>query len=84
MKTLPHNRKNISAAKLKMLEHEYNAAWGHRDLQRCADLLGKVLEINRRSAHALVLLGRVHGMQYEYDQAIECFERAVEVAPKSR
>lgn len=83
MKAIPHNRKAITAARLKMLEHEYNAAWGQRDLQRCADLLGKVLEINRRSASALVLLGRVHGMQYEYDQAIEYFERAVEVSPKS-
>jgi len=83
MKTPLHNRKAISAAKLKMLEHEYNAAWGLRDMRRCEYLLGKVLEINRKSARALVLLGRVHGMQYEYDQAIEYFERAVEVSPKS-
>lgn len=83
MKTAHHNPKAISAAKLKMLEHEYNAAWGLRDLQRCKELLGKVLEINRRSASARLLLGRVHGMLYEYDKAIECFEKAVEVSPKS-
>lgn len=84
MKASPNDPKTISMAALKMLEHEYSAAWAARDLEKAVHLLGKVLEINPRSANALLLLGRMHGVQYEYDEAIEWFEKAVEVSPRNQ
>jgi hypothetical protein len=69
---------------LKLLEFEFNAAWAARDLQKCFHLLGQVLDINPRNADAMLLLGRMHGVQFEYDQAIEWFEKAIEISPRKQ
>ncbi len=84
MKPLQHNSKILNAFALKLLEQEYRAAWAARDLDRCVEVLGKVIAINPRSANALLLLGRIHGVRYEYDKAIEWFDKAVEVSPQKQ
>lgn len=84
MKGSKQHSKLISSSALSLLEHEYRAAWAARDLQKCDDLLGKVLAINPRSANALLQRGRIYGVQYEYDQAIEWFEKAVEASPHNQ
>lgn len=81
MKGSKQHSKLITSSALTLLEQEYRVAWAARDLQKCDDLLGKVLEINPRSANALLQRGRIYGVQYEYDQAIEWFEKAVEASP---
>jgi tetratricopeptide (TPR) repeat protein len=72
----------FAAAAMKTLELEIQAAWAARDMGKCIELLLKVLEINARNTEARFLIGRAHGMQFEYDEAIEAFEKAVELAPK--
>ncbi len=84
MKVNKQHSKLITSSALTLLEHEYKAAWAARDLQKCDQLLGKVLEINPRSANALLQRGRIYGVQYEYDQAIEWFEKAVEASPQNQ
>jgi tetratricopeptide (TPR) repeat protein len=84
MKGASRVSKQISYSALKLLEHEFQVAWGSRDLQKCLDLLGKVLVLNPRSANALLQLGRVHGMIYEYDHAVDALEKAVQVSPKEQ
>lgn len=84
MKGPSRDSKKISYSALKLLEHEFQVAWASRDLQECLKLLGKVLMLNPRSANALLQLGRVHGMVYEYDKAIDAFERALAVSPKEQ
>ena len=75
--------KIFAAAAAMTLEPEINAAWAERDMEKSIQLLYKVLELNPRSADTRLLIGRAHGMQYEYDAAIDSFEKAVEVAPKN-
>jgi len=84
MKASSHPPGLYTHAALKLLEHEYSAAWAARDLDRCVELLGKVLAINPRSASALLSLGRIRGVRYEYDEAIEAFEKAVELSPRQQ
>ena len=84
MKAPLNNPKLVAAASLKMLEQEYSVAWAVRDFEKCIHLLGKVLEINPRSANALLMMGRMHGVRYEYDEAIDWFHKAVEVSPKNQ
>lgn len=71
-----------TAARVKMLEHEINAAWSERDLEKSLDLLRVVLKLNPRSISTRLLIGRVHGVRYEYDQALDWFDEAVELAPR--
>lgn len=73
----------FAAAATRTLEIEIQAAWAERDMEKCVQLLRKVLEINPRSPEAWLTLGRAHGMQFQYDEAIESLEKAVEVSPKN-
>lgn len=81
MKGSSRDSKNISYSALKLLEHQIQTAAAAMDLNQCIHLLAKVLEINPRSANAHLQLGKIHGMRYEYDEAIELLEKAVEVSP---
>jgi hypothetical protein len=71
-----------TAARVKMLEHEINAAWSEKDLDKSLDLLASVLKLNPRSISTRLLIGRVHGVRYEYDHALDWFDQAVEMAPQ--
>lgn len=82
MKARTRSLKLHTAAEVKMLEHEINAAWSEKDLEKSLALLGRVLKLNPRSANTRLLIGRVHGVRYEYDQAFEWFDQAVERAPR--
>lgn len=72
----------FAAAAIKTLELEIQASWAERDMGKCIELLHKVLAIDPRNTEARILIGRAHGMQFEYDEAIDAFEEAVESAPK--
>lgn len=74
----------MSYSTLKLLEDEFQAAWAMRDLEKCIHLLGRILEINPRSADAHLQLGKIYGMLYAYDDAIIWFDKAVEVSPKEQ
>lgn len=69
-------------AAIKILEIEIQAAWAERDMQKCIQLLHKVLELTPHSTDTRLLIGRAHGMQFEYAAAIDSFEKAVELAPQ--
>lgn len=71
-----------AAARIKMMEHEINAAWSERDLDKSLDLLMATLKMNPRSVSTRLLIGRVHGVRYEYDEALDWFDQAVEHTPK--
>jgi tetratricopeptide (TPR) repeat protein len=72
----------FAAAAIKSLEIEVQAAWVERDMGKCIQLLHKVLEFNPHKMDVRLLMGRAHGMQFEYDAAIDVLEKAVETAPK--
>jgi len=84
MKRKTKSSKFLSYNALKMYEHEFSVAWASRDLDRCAASLGKVIKLNPRSANAHIQLARVHGMVYDYDRAVECFDEAVRVSPRDQ
>lgn len=71
-----------TAARVKMLEHEINAAWSEKDLDKSLDLLASVLKLNPRSISTRLLIGRVHGVRYEYDHALDWFDQAVDQSPR--
>jgi tetratricopeptide (TPR) repeat protein len=74
---------NIYAtAAIKTLEIEVQLAWAERDMEKCVQLVHKIIESNPRNTAARLLLGRAHGMRFEYDEAIDAFENALESAPK--
>jgi tetratricopeptide (TPR) repeat protein len=75
---------SIKYSTLKLLEHQIQTASAALDWEECIHLLGKVLKINPRSANAHLQLGKIHGMRYEYDEAIEWFEKAVEISPRKQ
>jgi tetratricopeptide (TPR) repeat protein len=72
----------FATAAIKNLELEVQAAWAERDMEKCIQLLHKVLEITPHSSDTRLLIGRAHGMRFEYDDAINAFEKAVEDAPR--
>jgi tetratricopeptide (TPR) repeat protein len=88
MKSSRHNTKKknnlYSAAAVKVLEHEIAAAWAVQDLEKSIHLLHQVLEADPQSAKARLFLGRVHGVLYDYDKAIEWFDQAVDSVPPSQ
>lgn len=76
-------KKNIFAvAIIKSLELEIQVAWAERDMEKCIELLLKFIKISPKSSDARLLLGRAHGMQFNYDAAIDAFDEAVELAPQ--
>lgn len=78
------NAKALAYSRLKMLEHEVGVAWASRNLDKCLELLGKVVIQNPRSANAYMQMARVHGIRCEYDDARECLEKAVKVSPREQ
>ncbi|MES2476797.1 MAG: sulfotransferase [Verrucomicrobiota bacterium] len=72
----------FACAKIKELEVEISAAWLDRDLEKCIQLLHQVSKLSPQGSDALFLIGRAHGMRFEYDEAIDSFDKAVEAAPK--
>ncbi len=72
----------FTVAAIKTLEIEIQVAWVERDMEKCVELLHKILKFNPHNTDALLLMGRAQGMQFNYDEAIDVFEKAVESAPK--
>jgi tetratricopeptide (TPR) repeat protein len=84
MKGQSKDSKRITFSALKLLEHQIQTASSAMDWDQCIHLLGQVLKINPRSANAHLSIGKIHGMRYEYDEALEWFEKAVEVSPRKQ
>lgn len=84
MKGPSNDSKRIKYSALKLLEHQIQTASAAMDWDECIHLLGKVLKLNPRSANAHLQLGKIHGMRYEYDDALDWFEKAVEVSPRTQ
>jgi tetratricopeptide (TPR) repeat protein len=81
----PKNQKKTNifiATAIARLEREIHEAWVERDMDKSIRLLHEVLKLNPRNVDTLLLIGRAHGMQFRYDEAIEFFEQAVENASK--
>lgn len=72
------NPKLFKMAELKMLEHEFEGAWASLDYDKCVDLLSRILRIQPKNTTALLLLGRIHGIQHDYDAATDWFDRAID------
>ncbi|MEO5712856.1 MAG: sulfotransferase, partial [Luteolibacter sp.] len=84
MKGPLNDSKKLKYSALKLLEHQIQTAAAVLDWDQCIHLLGKVLALNPRSANAHLQIGKIHGMRYEYDGAIDWFEKAVEVSPRTQ
>jgi len=84
MKHTFKKNKIYGVAALKILEQDFNVAWSARDLSKCIDVLEQVLRINPRNTNALLLRGRLFGVQYHYDEACECFDEVLKNTPSSQ
>lgn len=83
LRSVRNKKTNIFAtAAIKELEPDIHSAWSERDMEKVILLLNKILELAPRNSDAHLLIGRAQGMQYEYDKAIEAFDKAVELAPQ--
>jgi len=84
MRNSTPKNKQLKYSALKLLEHQIQTASAAMDWDQCIHLLGKVLEINPRSANAHLSIGKIHGMRYEYDEAYEWFDKAVKISPRKQ
>ncbi|BCX47144.1 sulfotransferase [Haloferula helveola] len=69
---------------LRLREHEFQVAWASRDLDKCVEVLEKVLVLNPRSTNAYFQLARVYGLRYQHDDAIRVLDEAVRRSPKEQ
>lgn len=84
MKKSHKNARFMSLSSLKLKEHEYQGAWANRDLDRCIDLLGKILKLNPKSGNACLQMARVHGLRCEHNDAVKWLDEAVCKVPKEQ
>jgi len=75
----PRKINPFTVAAIKVLEVELQAAWAERDMEKCIHLLHKIIGLNHRNPEPLLLIGRAYGMQFKYDEAIDAFDRALDL-----
>lgn len=84
MKSMKNNPKLLKMAELKLLEHELEGAWASLDYDKCNDLVERILKLQPKNTSALLLMGKIHGVQYNYEAAVDCFDEAIARSPSNK
>jgi tetratricopeptide (TPR) repeat protein len=72
----------IAPGSLNRMLQAAEAAWHRKDFQECLETLQRAHHLAPANTGILLQLGRIHGLQYDYVAAENCFEQALRLAPK--
>jgi tetratricopeptide (TPR) repeat protein len=74
----------VSKGTMNRLRTQVQQAWANRDLPKCVELLERVIRMNPADTWALLQIGRIHGLLYNYAEATEYFEKAYKLSPADK
>jgi len=74
----------VSAGSLNRMLQAADDSYKRGDFQQSIEILERASRLDPANGELLFLLGRVHGMNYDYAAAERCFEQAIRIAPDKR
>lgn len=72
----------VSQGTLNRMLQAAEQAWHQKDFQQNIELLERVSRMDPANISILLLLGRMHGLRFDYATAERYFERAVRLSPR--
>jgi tetratricopeptide (TPR) repeat protein len=71
----------VSSGSLDRMVKAAEESWIHKDFQQSIETLERASRLDPGNFMILLMLGRYHGLRYNYIAAERCFEKAIRIAP---